>query len=150
MKKGINYSSASFIIASTSLGIISLLIISGYIEIKDIHKNYCISQGYEYKELKYENKIKNYCIINNSICLAKEFYENNCSKGKYEISNCTKYEGKTICTQEYKPVCAIIQIGVTEPYTYEEKTWGNACSACINNKPTEKIINYINESCDKI
>jgi len=52
-----------------------------------------------------------------------------------------------VCTFDYRPVCATRDTGircVTTPCaSTEQKTYGNACSACAD----EKVIGYIPDEC---
>jgi hypothetical protein len=55
----------------------------------------------------------------------------------------------SICTREYQPVCATRDTGircVTAPCpSTEEKTYGNACAACAD----EKVFGYRLDACVK-
>jgi len=54
-----------------------------------------------------------------------------------------------MCTRDYRPVCATRDTGVrcvTTPCpSTEEKTYGNACSACAD----QDVISYRNGACEK-
>ena len=54
-----------------------------------------------------------------------------------------------MCTRDYRPVCATRDTGVrcvTNPCpSTEEKTYGNACSACADHN----VISYRNGACEK-
>jgi len=54
-----------------------------------------------------------------------------------------------MCTREFMPVCATRDTGVrcvTAPCpSSEQKTYGNACTACAD----EKVIGYIANACEK-
>jgi hypothetical protein len=56
-------------------------------------------------------------------------------------------ERAQICTREYRPVCATRDTGVrcvTTPCpSSEQKTYGNACSACAD----QKVIEYRTDPC---
>lgn len=66
---------------------------------------------------------------------------------KTETFKCPE-ERAQMCTREYRPVCATRDTGircVTAPCTSsEEKTYGNACSACADTK----VIEYRAGACE--
>ncbi len=55
---------------------------------------------------------------------------------------------KTMCTREYRPVCAEVDTGIrciTAPCpSSEKKTYSTGCTACAD----EKVIGYFPEACD--
>ena len=58
-------------------------------------------------------------------------------------------ERPQMCTKEYRPVCGTKDTGVrciTTPCpSVEYKTYGNACTACAD----ERVISYVTEICEK-
>lgn len=134
--------------------------------------NYCKAAGFKYEERAFQNILRGYCIFSEancsmhvscekgincieggetvsavSECPVVDFYKGACMPCDYHVFNCSIFEGREFCTQELVPVCARVRIGVTAPYSIEERRWGNACSACINSKETEFVTGYTNRTC---
>lgn len=55
-------------------------------------------------------------------------------------------EGRGVfCTQQYQPVCGLTQVEcVTTPCDPVERAYGNACTACSN----DRVISYTEGLCD--
>lgn len=68
---------------------------------------------------------------------------------KPEVTTCPEQRSQ-ICTREYFPVCATRDTGircVTTPCpSSEEKTYGNGCTACAD----EKVMEYRIGACEQV
>ena len=109
------------------------------------------------RDLRYSLKIKIYQVLKMSrlltLCITA-FFIASCTPSKQmeykssdaQFKQCPD-ERLQMCTREYLPVCATRDTGVrcvTAPCSSSElKTYGNACTACAD----EKVSGYIPDAC---
>lgn len=147
----LKYGLSFLLIASIAVSVALLLLsFSNYNE-GGVAINYCIGSG-SYEERSYSGSFRGYCVFSNvkcgfSECPVMDYYLGACKPCDYPVMNCSFYENVRVCEQDYSPVCARIRSG-TDAFIIREKTFGNACSACVNSKDTELVTTYVNRSCD--
>lgn len=67
------------------------------------------------------------------------------SPGEDESIACKEEQRGAFCTQQYDPVCGLTQVEcITTPCDPVPQTYGNACTACSN----DRVISYTPGMCD--
>lgn len=175
MLEAVKLSSIFFLVAVVAIAGVILFVVLDYFGTRQLIISYCNSNGFKYEERLYHGFWRGYCIFegvdcyghecfpggnclqafnetgvvyNISECLAAEYYLGSCTPCMFPVHDCSGFEDVEVCSQEVTPVCARIRVGVVEPFTIHERSIGNACTACINSKLTEKVISYTNRSCE--
>jgi putative hemolysin len=118
----------------------------------DPASQYCLDGGNQLVMRKQPTgSVYGVCLFHNDgECEALSYYYGRCGADTSNLSDCSGYSGGHICTMEYNPVCAKIEVGVQAPYGIVWKTVSNSCVACTTGSRTEVTVGYMMGECPPI
>ncbi len=104
---------------------------------------HCMRDGYEPVTMKQPTGITYVaCVFPDGWCEAEAYLQGRCGPDTGNLTDCAGYYTGLVCTQEYSPVCAKVEVGNDTVETVKWRSFRNPCLACTYGSLTESVTGY--------